>query len=71
MKKPIVYATFSEVEIVNGNVIKDIELEKKIENNKVVTKGYINGHPIKITRKNKNKNKRKNKRTTKHKRKKY
>jgi hypothetical protein len=71
MKKPVIYATFSEVEIVNGNVINDIELEKKIENNKVVTKGYINGQPIKITRKNKNKNKRKNKRTTKHKRKKY
>jgi RNAse (barnase) inhibitor barstar len=66
---------FRETDIVNGNVVKDIELEKKIDSEKDVIKGYVNGLPIKIVRKhnsqktNKNGKEKKRKRRTHRKRK--
>jgi uncharacterized protein YutD len=41
---------FRETEIVNGNIVKDIEMEKKIDPEKDVIKGYVNGIPINIVR---------------------
>jgi hypothetical protein len=39
---------FKETEIVNGQVIKDIALEKQLDSQKEIIKGYVNGRPVKF-----------------------
>jgi hypothetical protein len=41
---------FKETEIVNGQVIKDIALEKQLDSQKEIIKGYVNGRPVKFVR---------------------
>ena len=42
----IANTSFKEIEIVNGNIVKDIELNKETDSNKEVIKGYINDRPV-------------------------
>lgn len=63
--------SYKELQIVNGNVVKDVELNTQIKANKEVIKGHVNNKRVNITRKlrtsakrsTKTKNPRKSKKT--------
>ena len=76
-KSPVVLGSFREVHIVNGQVVKDVELVEQVSPEKDVIKGNINGKPVfithnlkrrrtnkKITNKRRSTNKRSGKKTT-------
>jgi hypothetical protein len=79
-KSPVVIGSFREVQIVNGQVVKNVELVEQVSPEKDVIKGNINGKPVFIThnlkrrrstkkrpikkRSNKRKSKRSGKKTT-------
>ena len=48
-KSPVVIGSFREVQIVNGQVVKDVELVEQVTPEKDVIKGNINGKPVFIT----------------------
>jgi hypothetical protein len=48
-KSPVVIGSFREVHIVNGQVVKDVELVEQVSPEKDVIKGNINGKPVFIT----------------------
>jgi len=48
-KSPVVIGSFREVQIVNGQVVKDVELVEQVSPEKDVIKGNINGKPVFIT----------------------
>ena len=39
---------FKEIQIVNGEVVKDIELEQRMDGKKEIITGHINSKPIEI-----------------------
>ena len=41
--------SYREVQIVNGQVVKDVRLEEHVSPEKDVIKGHINGKPVFIT----------------------
>lgn len=48
-KSPVVIGSFREVQIVNGQVVKNVELVEQVSPDKDVIKGSINGKPVFIT----------------------
>ena len=70
-KSPVVFGSFREVQIVNGQVVKDVELVEQMGPKKEVIKGSVNGKPVFIsrnlrrTRKKSSTKKRSNKRSSK------
>jgi len=46
MENPLVY--FREKAIINGQVVKDIELEKEITPEEEIIKGHMNDQPIEM-----------------------
>ena len=53
--------SYREVQIVNGQVVKNVELVEQVSPEKDVIKGNINGNPVFITRSLKRQAKRSNK----------
>ena len=49
-KPPVVMGSYREVQIVNGQVVKNVELVEQVSPEKDVIKGNINGNPVCITR---------------------
>ena len=43
-------SVFREVQIVNGNVVKDVELSRTVDDKKEVIEGHVNNVPVEITR---------------------
>ena len=60
-KPPVVMGSYREVQIVNGQVVKNVELVEQVSPEKDVIKGNINGNPVFITRSLKRQAKRSNK----------
>lgn len=51
MNTPVISGTYREIQIVNGEVIKNVELEEQVSPEKDVIKGVINGKPVFMERK--------------------
>lgn len=49
-KPPVVMGSYREVQIVNGQVVKNVELMEQVSPDKDVIKGNINGNSVLITR---------------------
>ena len=60
-KPPVVMGSYRELQIVNGQVVKNVELVEQVSPEKDVIKGNINGNPVFITRSLKRHLKRSNK----------
>ena len=60
-KPPVVMGSYRELQIVNGQVVKNVELVEQVSQEKDVIKGNINGNPVFITRSLKRQAKRSNK----------
>ena len=60
-KPPVVMGSYREVQIVNGQVVKNVELVEQVSPEKDVIKGNINGNPVFITHSLKRQAKRSNK----------
>jgi hypothetical protein len=43
--------SYKEMQIVNGKVVKDVELDTTLKGNKEVIKGHVNNKRVNITRK--------------------
>lgn len=43
-------SVFREIRIVNGNVVKDVELSRTVDDKKEVIEGHVNNVPVEITR---------------------
>ena len=43
--------SYNEMQIVNGKVVKDVELDTTLKGNKEVIKGHVNNKRVNITRK--------------------
>ena len=47
---PLISGSYREIQIVNGKLVKNVELEEKVSPEKDVIKGYIDGKPVFMTR---------------------
>jgi len=51
MNTPIITGTYREIQIVNGQIVKNVELEEQVSPEKDVIKGSIDGKPVFMERK--------------------